>query len=215
MRKTLVLVVGLTLSSGPVLADDIFAPVWRGEANTVFAEWDTWAGFNTVPTPFYPDSWMSNPDGLASPDAQAYDTAQYLASYESRSDVVEINGFAQLDFMMPNYLDQEFTELWIQLTYWVAGPTDVTFLLDTDPYTDDINGPYFEGSQSHDLGWVTEAYSLTILPSVGSELVTLDFAGASSTPVYLDHVLIESVAAPEPGTLGLLLAALVSVLRRR
>lgn len=214
MKRVFVLVTGLAILAGPALADDVFPPVWRGETNTVFAEWDTWEGFNTTPTPFYPDMWTSNPEGLTSPDAQAYGTAAYLPSYESRSDVVQINGLNQIDFLMPNFIGEDLTELWIQLTYWVADTTDITFLLDTDPYTGAIFGPQFEGTFEHEYGWVTEAYSFTILPSVASELITLDFAGAASMPVYLDQIVIESVAVPEPAALALFAVALV-LLRRR
>jgi hypothetical protein len=214
MKKALVLLAGLALFASPAMADDVFAPVWRGEDNTVFAEWNTWNGFNTVPTPFLADTSQSVPAGLPAADAQAYDTAQYLPTHESRSDVVEINGFAQIDFLMPNFAGQAFTELWIQLTYWAQDPTAVTFLIDTDPYTDDINGPQFEGSFDHAGGWVTTAYSFTILPSVDFELVTLDFANAANNPVYLDHVVIESVAAPEPAAFGLA-ALLIALARRR
>jgi hypothetical protein len=211
MKRALVLAMGLMLLSGPALADDIFAPVWRGEENTVFAEWNTWDGFNTTPAPFYPDTWTSVPGGLVSPDAQAYETAQYWAAYENRDEVVEVNGFAQIDFALPNFANQTLTELWIQLTYWAADPTDVTFLVDTDPYTPDINGPYLEGTFDHDFGWVTEAYSLTILPSVNYELIALDFAAA---PVFIDQVIVESVAVPEPATLALVGLLLLGWRRR-
>lgn len=217
MKRVCALMTGVVILSGAALADDVLPPVWRGESNTVYAEWDSWEGFNTTPTPFYPDNWYSNPVGLSSPDSQAYDTAQYLSSYADRNDVVEIDGMSQIDFLMPNFVDQDQTELWIQLTYWVAETTEVTFLLDTDPYTDDINGPYLQGSVEHDSGWVTEAYSFTILPSVDAELITLDFADASSsTPIYLDQVVIDSVAVPEPTAAVLLVAlAALGLARRR
>ncbi len=215
MKNALVLVVGLALSAGPVLANDYFSPPWRGEQNTVIAEWDTWTGFNTTPAPFYPDSWASIPTLLASPDAQAYDTAQYYAAYDGHNDVVELNGIGQIDFLMPNFSGELFTEIWIQLTYKVDQPTDLSFLIDTSPYTDDINGPQLEGAVTHADGWVTQAYSFTILPSVDSEMIALDFANSGSVPVYVDDVIVESVAAPEPTMLGLLSAAVFAVIRRR
>ncbi len=215
MKMTAALLVCALLAGSAAVADDVFPPIWRGEDNTVMAEWDTWAGFNTTPTPILPDTWISTPAGLASGDAQAYDTAAYLTTYESREDVVEINGPAQLDFLLPNYSGEDFTELWVQITYWTADTTDVTFLVDTDPYTEYIGGITMMGTMDHDYGWVTEAWTMTIAPSVDAELVALDFAGAAASPVYVDQVMIESVAAPEPAALSLVLVGAALLRRRR
>jgi hypothetical protein len=215
MRRTLAALAGLALLTGPALADNMLAPLWRGENNTVFAEWDTWTGFSTTGTPFYPDTWMSLPADLPTPDAQAYGTAEYLPTYESRNGVVELNDMYQIDFLMPNFLDFDLTEVWIQLTYWAAAPTEALFLVDTNPYTAGISGPYFEGACMHEFGWVTEAYSFTIQPGVSSELIALDFAGAHTSPVYLDQVVIDSIAVPEPTSLALAALLCLALVRRR
>jgi len=215
MKRLLVLVTCLLLGAAPALADDLFAPAWRGDDNTVLAEWDTWDGFSTT-DPFYPDDWHSIPAGLPSPDAMAYDTAEYLSVHEGRDDVVKIDGFLQLDFLMPNFVGQELTETWIQLTYLATEPAEVDFLIDTDPYSDDINGPQLMDAFDHGDGWVTEAYLYTILPSPESALFALDFSSASgAAPVYLDQVVFDSVAVPEPVSALILALGGVAVLRRR
>jgi hypothetical protein len=208
------LVCALVLT-GAALADDVLPPIWLGDQNTVHAEWDTWAGFNTDPTPIAPDSWYSIPaDAVSAPDAQAYDTATYLTEYEGRSDVVAVDGPWQLDFLAHNFVD-DLSELWLQVTYWAPESNGVDFFVDTDPYTPDINGPYFNGVVEHTNGWITEAYSFVIAPSPASELITLDFPGAGiGSPAYIDQVVIDTVAVPEPGGLLVLIAG-VALLRRR
>ena len=154
--------------------------------------------------------------GFASPDAQAYDSATLLGTHGGRDDVVAIDGPWQLDFLAPNFAGYDFTEIWVEVTYMACEALDnYDITLWTDGL-EDINGPQFVDSIDHGDGWVTEALSFTIQPSVSQELVALDLLDADmASPVYIDSLIIDSVAVPEPAALLLLCIGGMLLARRR
>lgn len=214
--RKLSVVLTVLLLAGPVVADDIFAPTWRGTENTLTAEWDTWKGTDGAP-----DWWTCNPATLDYEPCVEYNVL--LEEYMGRNDVVAAGYDDDILFELDNY-NNDNPEKWIriQITYYHDGTGEQGLPIAIDLWTDEVDNEYIqissvewyehEGELGALTGWITEAYDIIIYPNPDWEEIGLKF---DVYPAYVDQVVIDTKCVPEPMTLSLLAIGGLALIRRR
>lgn len=214
MRSLAVSLLMLSVLVGPVAADDLAPPPWRGQPGSSWAEWD----FLTPDSPVPPDagSW---PYGIPSAQPIAGFGQYYLSQWGGRLGVWPLSGEIWID--MPNRPEpNEYKDIWVQLT-WAQQVTNVEpivyFMLNRQqagmtvmPETarqviGQTNDPGGDGN------WYHSVYYLRWFPNVPFEVIAVTGA------VNVDQVVVDTICAPEPMSAGLLTLGCValSVRRRR
>lgn len=219
MKKIFFIVVIGLLLQRMVLADDLFAPDWRGQGNTVMGLWDNW---DNAPAGYYlPDEWNTNPHDPQMGFGDSSVLGTILSSYDTRTGVIELTDDYQLDFWLPNFPEMNpYKEIQVQLTY--MAPANVFPVLDIDlsnSYSDPtivpaVVGPELIGSVTDVDGWVTDAYLITVAPNPISEYIAINFTDYTS-PAYVDQVVIDTVCVPEPATVLFFCLGGTALLKRR
>ena len=210
---TLMLVVALVT---PAIADDLVQAPWRGEADTVFAEWDfpTSGDINADPCSYFGPS-----QGID--DTYMWDAGSwtYLDNYQGRQGVWEINGDGGWD--VANYLPTlGGKEIQIQITYHGDLPGMYTFAEDFIPdYMAETVDLTVDSTQDLENGW-THAVLIgeftTFNPSMESYFPYASDGSPPTGGLYVDQIVIETLHhAPEPATMMLLGLGSFMVIRRR
>jgi len=214
---------------GPALADDVRVPAWRGSPGSVLTEFDTWATAPADPAVFVPDSftqWPADPllDGaIAEPDGVG---AQVLASFESRSTVLELPKDRTLMIELDNFDQQNpYKTVQVQITYHDSGCAPwwlyVDYAWDNDDDDFDLPIHDLQDKVTYDLenGWKALAFTFAIEPNPWEEQIEVrffDFGAATKTVSYIDQVVVDTICLPEPGSLALFaLVGLALAGRRR
>ncbi|MHC4310635.1 MAG: PEP-CTERM sorting domain-containing protein [Planctomycetota bacterium] len=208
---TLMLVLALVT---PAVADDLTPASWRGEVDTVFAEWD------------FPTSADLSPDpcsyfGPSLEDTYMWDAGSwtYLDSYQGRDGVWQIDGDGGWD--VANY---EPTlggkEIQLQITYSGDLPGMYTFAEDFIPdYMAETVDLTVDSTQVLGDGWthaVLTGVFTTFNPSMESYFPYASGGAPPTGGLYVDQIVIETLHhTPEPATMMLLGLGGLMVMRRR
>lgn len=201
-----IMVVGLL---APVAAaDNDFAPTWRGQAGSLTAEFDLWAGFyNPPPDGFFsgPDQWSavvpSGASAVASPEAERVSAG--TLNLFPRFQLVQINAADGLLIKVHNYV-QALAPLRyrLQLTYrnhtptefalwpsWGTGGTQMVISA-----TDHL----ISQSAAKPDGWITAAYEFELAATPEAATIGLRF---DEYPALVDQIVIDTLRlAPIPTT---------------
>ena len=198
----------VAFSMTAVKADDLYPPPWRGQSGTTFEEWQ----FST-PNPITPpEPGYVNPWGV--PSAHAYPgTGQYwVDSWGGHQGMWPLSGTVEIT--IPNRPEPyPYKDIWVQLTWakQVSSSTPVVWdLLHNVQGTiihNVVLGP--TGYPAPNDLWYHTTFKIHLEPNPASEIVKIDGT------LVLDQVVIDTICAPEPTTIGLLGIGAMLVLRRR
>lgn len=211
------------LCSGAI-ADDVFAPNWRGDFLTVTAAWDYWGQEGPGPGTAQPGFYDANPGGLGANPALAYwgSNSYVHDNLFNRQSVLEIGVDSNpdtLQFGLLNYGNGDRKDILIQVTYYQGFGAPLSFdvgaLTDIGsppfPLTDTVAATVLD-TMAHPDGWVTSSYGFSLTPKPQAEGLQINF---TSYPAYIDQVVIDTRSIPSPGALGVVLIAGVAVSSRR
>jgi len=209
---TLMLVLAVAM---PAVADDLVSPEWRGEADTVFAEWD------------FPASGDINPDsasyfGPSYVDTYMWDAGlwAYHDSYEGRQGVWEINGYGGWD--VANYEPTLGGKLiQVQITYNGDLSGMHTFAEDFIPdYMAETVDLTVDSTTPLENGWMHAVLTgefTTFNPDMEAYYPYPSDGDPPTGGFYVDQIVIETLhyTTPEPATMLLLGLGGLMVIRRR
>lgn len=239
MRNTPMLFAGCLvglLMAGPIWADDVLPPDWRGNYGTVTAEWDYWGqpGQGPGTSVLYPGQIVANPGGFdpLQPVAYAYwnSSVHVYDVLNGRQSVLEVNpggGLGPVHFGLLNYnWPNPEKRIRIQITFQGTGVLDFYTCSGSDPPPEVPWSPTWpwtkidavvSASYAHPDGWQTNAYDLMIEPNPAWEVIALDwgYAGPGGWTAFIDQVVIDTWCVPEPTSVGLFVVAGLLALRCR
>jgi len=212
VRRLAISLLLLCLVAGPVVADDLVPPPWRGQPGSSWAGW----AFLSAESPIAPDigNWpYGMPMAQPLPGVGQY----YLPQWGGREGVWPLSGEIWID--MPNRPEpNEYKDIWVQLT-WAQQASNVSpivyFMLDrggTGMTVMPETGRQVLGATGDPGGdglWYHSVYYLRWYPNVPFEVIAVTGA------VNVDQVVIDTICIPEPLSVGLLAAGSVALLVRR
>ncbi len=209
MRSVLLI---LALAGAFARADDLVPPSWRGAPGTTFQHWS----FPTADPAATPDAGLFNPYGT--PFLTVNSSANWQAAALGRAGVWTLPGdpaIGAIGFLVPNALLPGAPKLvWMQVT-WAALPGSSSsprgmVVVGTTPYQ-----LSFVGELSLPNGWKHWVLYVELPRSPSLEEVFL-FPNGPLGGIYVDQVVLDTFAVPEPGTLVCATIGLAGlVLRRR
>ena len=192
-----------------VLADDLIPPPWDRTTTpgSTYAEWDTW-DFEIPDDHFLADAEF-NPYGT--PEVvDPVGFAEVLSIYDGRSDVLHTTDGDWMELHIPNSSDPNpFKDIYLQIVWHWDGAIDIP-----DVYVPST-GTTVSITDEFPLeaGWWYTRFQIHIEPNPDFE--EIDLWPADFSDMYIDQIVIDTLCAPEPATMGLLLIGAVAALRRR
>jgi hypothetical protein len=200
-------ILGVVLVACPAWADNIYPPAWRGQPGTTFEQWE----FSTS-NPITPPDIMSNPYGLPSAHAWPGTSQNWVDLWGGRQGMWPLSG--TIEITIPNRPEPlPYKDIWVQLTWarQVQSSTPVVWEMNSGVHAsvvhDTILGP--TGYPTPNEWWYHTVFQIHLQPNPSSEVVKIDGT------LVVDQVVIDTICAPEPASLGLLLIGGVALLRRR
>ncbi len=218
MRRLLVCLGGVFLMSSlasAVLIDNNPAP-WRsspvGVAPTTFQAWE----FSTADSAPAVLSVDANPFGTPRADIVGVDPPPFPDTYWMVNDnghqgVWRIFGNDYLLLQIPNSpVPTPYKEVWIQIVY-SAGSIERKPIIQTSPgYA--FGTLEVVNSQAIDSLYYYDTFKLRIEPSPDQEWIAIK---PRDCTVYIDQIIVETIAIPEPATIGLLSFGLLLLKKKR
>ena len=199
----------------PAAADDLNPPEWRGQADTVFAEWD------------FPTSGDINPDSGSYFGPSLNDTYlwtmgswTYHDNYAGRQGVWEINGDGGWD--VANYEPTEGGKyIQVQITYYGDLPGMHAYAEDFLPeYMEETVDFTIDSTQDLGQGWTYALLTGQFTTFNPDMEAYYPYASGQVPPTggfYVDQIVIETLHyTPEPTTIALFgLGGLVMIRRKK
>ena len=196
---------GLIFAVSTASADDFNAPDWREDPYTTYSIWE----FDTDTNPTGPDSWSYVPGdytpALTSPTLTVSGLATHKPEdmgeygvWKFEDDIaIEIDNFPE---------ENDYKEIWMQLTYYASGPPDVYAEVGVDTFWgteifSEASGDYIHG-----------IWQIIIEPNPSSEVI---FIAPRDCTAYMDEIVIDTICIPEPATICLLGLGALALLRKR
>ena len=217
MLKRLTMLMLVLALVTPAVADDLTPASWRGEADTVFAEWDfpTSADLNPDPCSYFGPS-----EGLDDTVMWNAGSWTYLDNYQGRDGVWQVDGNGGWD--VANYeptLGGKYIQ--VQITYYGDLSGMYTFAEDFIPdHMAETVGLTVDSTQDLGNGWT---YALltgeftTFNPDMEAYYPYQSDGSPPTGGLYVDQIVIETLhyTTPEPATMLLLGLGGLMVIRRR
>lgn len=201
-RTTIVAVAAMVmLAAGPILADDLNPPLWRGEENSTFQTWEFATNDPNVTADTY-----SNPYGVPEVDVVV---GYWLDVWNGHQGMWALTGLLEAE--VPNTPPHPLKPktIWVQLT-WSSNPLFPAWVPDVkalaDVYNPEVVGTVIDQKTLAD-GWMHSTWEI-ILPN-NPPVEVLKITG----PVVVDELVIDTI--PEPATLSLLVLGGLALIRRR
>lgn len=189
-------------------ADDLFPPSWRGQEGTTFAVWE-----------FLTGEEYSSPDVIFNPygDALAHvwpgSGAGYQPTWGGREGVWPLSGVIKIGIdNRPEPLP--YKDIWVQITWTSEGPGGHPLVQEflTGARAELVNQitlePTGEQPPSGEY-WIHSTYLIHLEPNPSYEIVRIH------GKVLVDEVVVDTICAPEPGSMALLAIGGLITMRRR
>lgn len=199
-------VLGLGLVNA-VMADDLYPPPWRGQPGSTFQQWE----FST-PNPITPPDLMNNPYGVPSAHAYPGTSQNWIDQWGGRQGMWPLSGTIEVN-IPNNPIPNDYKDIWVQLTWARQVPSSA-------PVVWEMNSG-IHGSVIHDMPlaptgypypndlWYHTTFLIHLPYNPTFEIVKIDGT------LVVDQLVIDTICAPEPASLALLMLGGVAVLRRR
>ncbi|MFP4053892.1 MAG: PEP-CTERM sorting domain-containing protein [Phycisphaerae bacterium] len=217
LRNLSLLAVVTAVLVGSAAADDFMPPQdpanWaRGDDGTTYQRWEFDANSQVQDNGW----WVYDPNEMQNPYGDSRARFQpgifqprWIESDFGRNGLLALGGVVELD--VPNRPELlPFKEIWLQLTWYAEiAQSDPIVSVVIDGQQTPCQGPVFEESADAN-GWMHSVYLMHIEPNPDFEIVRIE------GNILLDEIVLDTICAPEPATLGTLcVAGLWMVLRRR
>lgn len=215
MKRLLVSLVGLVIAS-LAIADDLVPPPWRVPGlplppTATVQEWTWDRGFQN-PNDGTADQFLNEygiPTVVHPGTAGPY---PILPMFEGREKVLCLDPGRRIEFKIPNVPHAPPTahkEVWMQITYFAGSGAPLPVPIAPPGGSAGLIGhmPVPPG------GWMHSTFSLTYPDCPPEEVLAI--TNGTNNPVYIDQVVIDTICVPEPASMAILGAGLVSILARR
>ena len=224
----------LLLLSVPTFSS-VFAPDWRGDEKTVYAEWANWGYTNNLAGDylFNPDlksygagvRTSINPQAVQLSSLLTGNPVQVLSMFDNHSNVLKLNDDG-LYVNLPNFTDDEHTLVRFEISYYTQFSQFSGFNVwamsssGTLPgYNGNLIVPQLVESSTSGF-WKTAVYEFTITPSPRWENLVLNFSHYPAVPYdidcpYIDSFSFDTICIPEPATVMLLAMGGLFLRKRR
>lgn len=185
-------VAALVWAVGPVFADDLVVPLWRGSERSTFGQWE----FDTsIPTPT-PELGSFNPFGSPAMLVTPGEDMGWLNTLAGRQGVWQLSGEILVD--IPNNPHPlMWKDIQIQLT-WLPQQSGARPAVEVTPLP---GGEVFAGGFTETVlpgGWLHTVFTYLVIPNPDSERIRI------SGEINVDELVIDTQCVPEPASLGLM-----------
>jgi hypothetical protein len=208
MRNLLVFGLALVIPALPALADDWLPPEWRGDPGSTIQGWHFSTADKENVFPDYPSGggWLPSTKLTVTPDPQNPDWIETDPSGSGRTGIWPLSGWIDVtvdNFPKPN----PYKEVWVQLTWASTGGEPAIINIDPSPKVGTFT---LVNEHTWCMGWTTTVWKWRVEPNPSDEMFRIQ------GDILVDQLVIDTICAPEPGTMFLLgLAALGTLIRRR
>lgn len=216
MRNTLLAaIVTVGLVSSALLADNLNPPPWAGQPGTTMQQWE----FLTpgLPVPGFPGAGEylvpdidQNIYGDATLVAYPGPLQSWQALWGGRDGVWPLSG--TIEIWVPNVPQpNEYKDIWVQITWakQVSGSTPSVLEMGDYGLQGDETYATLVDETPLDSTWFHSTYLIHLPYNPPSEWIKI------SGTLMVDEIVVHTICAPEPATLGLLVLGGLAALRRR
>jgi len=189
------------------VGDDINPPPWRGQPGSTFGMWEY-----LTPDPHPQPDVGIYPYGLPTTTVTPGLFQAWMPVWGGQEGVWPLSG--EILVNIPNRPEPlPYKDIWIQLTWAQQAPnvwpavSEIRFGVPATLERQIVLGP--TGEVGGDGLWYHSTYSIRIMPNPDWEQILITGA------VNVDELVIDTICAPEPATLGLIVLGGLAVLRRR